>query len=955
MIRLFIEIGVSMRVDLTKELKSLIQELSNDQTIGTIGGYCEDGFPIYYANEKIAHMLGYDNVDDLIEGIHGLVSNTIHPDDMDQVISDLNHGKFYDGMTYKTTYRMPKKDGSWFWTIDRGKVFRTEDGRLAILSICTDMTEFVARQSELEQQNHLSKITLNHMPGAYHQCSSEEGFPFIYISGKFLEMLGWTKEEIQVRFHNCFIEMVHPDDRGIIEDFIRKINDNYGTKKLSDAIYRLQGKHGYLWVSDATSIVKVDDHIFYQGTLTNITHFVEVKEKREKQLKQSYRKLEEMQSIISASDMGTWQIRLFDDEKPKMEADERMLELIGLKNQTCTPEEVYDAWYSNIVPESLPSVLQSVEEMKKGFKNENTYLWNHPTLGERYVRCGGTAIQVDNGYILRGYHYDVDDMIRQQLSQQKLLEDTLLKEKQHLDVISSLSTIYTTIFEVDLETHDYQMLNTTSLMKETTGKIGNFDDIKEKIIHNFIADEMQEGMREFLDFDTLADRLSTTNTIVHEYKNPFGRWFQARFIVNTRNEDDIVKNVLYVARDCTDEKQREIALQERLRLSALQAKKASDSKTDFLKRMSHDIRTPLNGIIGMLSIYDRYRNDPIKQKECEDKILHSADYLLDLVNNVLDISKVESGTIQLENKPFHIGELLLKIMSTVEASASDHGIDIRGGKDVSHLSHYHVIGSSVYLNRVLMNLASNAIKYNKQGGYVNLYCNELYSDEKYATYEFICEDNGLGMSDEFQKHAFEPYTQENKQTTTGFSGSGLGLAIVKEVIDKMNGTIQLESKENVGTKFTVTISLQLDTNEKENEELSKKQMKYNFFGCKALLVEDNELNIEIAKFMLEDEGIVVTVAKNGKEALEIFKKSQINTYDFIFMDVMMPIMDGIEATKQIRLLDRKDAQIVPIIAMTANAFNDDKKDCLNAGMNAHITKPIDIKYLKETMMRFMNQ
>ena len=944
-----------MLKDLTDEKKALIQELTDDKNVGTIGGYCEDGFPIYYANEKIAIMLGYDNVDDLFRGIHGFVSNTIHPEDISNVISDLNHGDFYEGMTYTTTYRMPKKDGTWFWTIDRGKVIRAEDGRLAILSICNDMTQFADRQRELVQQNTLSKITLNHMPGAYHQCSAEEGFPFIFISDRFLELLGWTREEIQTQFHNRFIELLHPDDKEIIDDFIKEINENFGKKKISDAIYRLKGKNGYLWVSDATSLVKVDDKVFYQSTLTNITNFVDVKEKREKQLKQSYRKLEDMQSIISASNMGTWQIKYLDGQQPTMDADERMLELIGLKGKNCTPEEIYDAWYSNIVRKALPSVEKSIENMKNGKKDENTYLWNHPTLGERYVRCGGTSLKVKDGYILRGYHYDVDDIVRHQIAQQKLLDETIEKEKQHLSVISSLSTIYTTIIKVDLKTREYLVLNTVQLMRKITGTSGNFDAVKEDIIQTFVIDDMKETMRSFLNLDTLSDRLQNTNTIVIEYKNPIDRWFQARFIVNTRSGEGIAHDVVFVARDFTDEKQREIELQEKLRLSAIQAKKANSSKTDFLKRMSHDIRTPLNGIIGMLMIYERCKNDPIKQQECEEKILHSADYLLNLVNNVLDISKVETGTIQLENKPFDLGEILLKMVSTVEASASEHGIDIRGGKETSHIIHKRVIGSSVYLNRVLMNLASNAIKYNRQGGYVSINCNELYSDDKNATYEFVCEDNGLGMSEAFQKQAFEPYTQENKQTLTGYNGSGLGLAIVKEIIDKMNGTIKLESKENVGTKFTITIPLQLDHSEKTNEKAVDKQLKYDFFGRQALLVEDNELNMEIAKFMLEEDGIVVTVAKNGKEAVDIVNRSKLNAFDFIFMDVMMPIMDGLEATKRIRTLDRDDVKTIPIIAMTANAFNDDKQECLNAGMDAHITKPINVKSLRETMIRFMKK
>ena len=378
-----------------------------------------------------------------------------------------------------------------------------------------------------------------------------------------------------------------------------------------------------------------------------------------------------------------------------------------------------------------------------------------------------------------------------------------------------------------------------------------------------------------------------------------------------------------------------------------QAEKANSAKTDFLRHMSHDIRTPLNGIIGMINISERYCGDKEKLYECKAKVMQSMDYLQSLLNNVLDIGRVESGTLQLEHKPFDLIAMLAKQISIVEINAKEYGISFEGGASMSTFHHRYFIGSEEYLNRLLMNLAGNAVKYNRRGGKVILYFNEISSDDKTAVFEFVCSDTGLGMSEEFQKHAFESYAREGKETTNGYSGAGLGLSIVKDIVDMMNGTIKLESKENVGTTFTVTIPLEIDYNAEKEQQ--KKVEKPDLSGRNVLLVEDNELNLEIAKMLLEDEKMVVTTAENGEEAVDIVSKSVPGSFDFIFMDIMIPVMDGLEATRQIRTLNRKDTKEVPIIAMTANAFQDDIRECIDAGMNAHIAKPIDIEKVKMTI------
>ena len=389
--------------------------------------------------------------------------------------------------------------------------------------------------------------------------------------------------------------------------------------------------------------------------------------------------------------------------------------------------------------------------------------------------------------------------------------------------------------------------------------------------------------------------------------------------------------------------------EEKAKEAQQQAEKANRAKTDFLRRMSHDIRTPLNGIIGMINISERYCGNKEKLYECKAKVMESLDYLQSLLNNVLDIGKVESGTLQLEHKPFDLVAMLVKQISIVETNAKEYGISFEGGASMSTFHHRYFIGSEEYLNRLLMNLAGNAVKYNRRGGKVILYFNEISSDDTTAVFEFVCSDTGLGMSEEFQKHAFESYAREGKETTSGYSGAGLGLSIVKDIVDRMNGTIKLESKENVGTTFTVTIPLEIDHNALKEQQ--KKVEKPDLSGKSVLLVEDNELNLEIAKMLLEDEKMVVTTAENGKEAVDIVSRSVPGTFDLIFMDIMMPVMDGLEAARQIRTLNRKDTKEIPIIAMTANAFQDDIRGCIDAGMNAHLAKPLDIEKMEQTICK----
>ena len=380
-----------------------------------------------------------------------------------------------------------------------------------------------------------------------------------------------------------------------------------------------------------------------------------------------------------------------------------------------------------------------------------------------------------------------------------------------------------------------------------------------------------------------------------------------------------------------------------LLIAAKKAEAANEAKTEFLQRMSHDIRTPINGICGMLDVADHYADDMKKQTECREKIKEASNLLLELVNEILDMSKLESDEVILEEIPFNLSSISREVLVVIEQIAAEQNIRIVWEK--KEITHRDFIGSPGYVKRVMMNILSNAVKYNRANGQIYISCMEFPSEQPgMTTMEFVCRDTGIGMTEEFQKHIFEPFAQEHTGSRTKFAGTGLGMAITKKLIEKMGGTITFESEEGAGTTFVIRVPFRIDTDRSGRPEIGEKT-EVSIRGRHILLAEDNELNMEIAEFLLQNEGAVVTKAWNGQEAVQIFEKSGPGEFDVILIDIMMPVMNGYEAAKRIRSLDREDAQVIPIIAMTANAFTEDRMRAKEAGMNEHVAKPVDGKLL----------
>ena len=415
----------------------------------------------------------------------------------------------------------------------------------------------------------------------------------------------------------------------------------------------------------------------------------------------------------------------------------------------------------------------------------------------------------------------------------------------------------------------------------------------------------------------------------------------------------VIATVVLARRRAERQRFADLLLQERdygdkLAKAAREASSANSAKTEFLRRMSHDLRTPINGIRGMVEVGNANADDLQKQTECRSKIWTASGLLLDLANEALDMSRLESGQVSLDLVPTNLVALNYEVRDILERQAEDRLVTIICDQEA--LDHPYVRASVTHLKRLLANIAGNAVKYNRRGGYVRMTCREVEPMDGISVYEYTIADNGIGMSEEFQQHIYEPFTREKQQVEDALSGTGLGVSIAKQLVELMGGTMSFTSAMGQGTTFTIRLPFErckqseipqtVSVDAGDNDTLQ---------GLRVLLVEDNDLNAEIAQFTLDRAGAVVTHVKDGESAVETFAVSASHEYDVVLMDIMMPGIDGLEATRQIRALDREDAATTPIIAVSANAFADDRRLSREAGMNAHLSKPVSSQELIEAL------
>ena len=635
---------------------------------------------------------------------------------------------------------------------------------------------------------------------------------------------------------------------------------------------------------------------------------------------------------------------------------------LKMLNETQKPYETFHDYVAQYAKEYVPEDERaeflkcfSYPYLKEQLSSMDRFVFHYrsiPNAGDRQyfevqaVKLDSEADQSEF-IILVGIRH-IDEVLLKEKQIQDRLKKALEEASLKNEIISAIGKSYDYISRFDLKADTYEVV---SGEENFPGIAKHRGCLSKDLRHNceqLVAEEYLEGFLSFCDVSTMAERLQNEESLSMEYRTTNGEWRRTRLIVKKRDEHGRVTHVLCAVRSINDEKRKE----QQLALRAAEAKHETAMKTRFLSNMSHDIRTPMNGILGLLDMAEEFPDDLQMQEKCRKKIRELSKYLLSMVNDILDMNKLQSGEIVNQDMTFDIADMLRTANEAAQIKAEEKQIEYIVEWENSSYPHRYLVGNPLFTARILSILADNAIKFSHIGSTISVNCNEEQLDDKNVICEFVCKDHGIGMSKEFTERAFELFSQENESSRTRYEGTGLGLAIAKKLTDRLHGTICLESEKGVGTTATVRIPFKIGT--PDDIKVVRDYKTISLQGLRVLLVEDNDLNMEIARFILEDQGMTVEGAVNGQEAVELFERSEPGYYSVILMDIMMPVLNGLDATRKIRTLKRTDAETIPVIAMSANAFSDDMIRSRLAGMNAHLAKPLDRKKIVETIQKCLS-
>lgn len=1042
------------------------QELLNDSLAGgMMGGYIKEGFPFYFINRRMLEYLGYTDEKEFVDDIQGLISNCMHPDDRSMVDASVSR-QLEIGGEYVVEYRMKKKDGSYIWVHDMGRSVTAENGYPAIASVCIDIT---AQKKAQDEVLHL----YNNIPGAVFRCRPDAQLFIIDANDGFYEFFGYTREEFAAQ-GNKMRTFIHPEDLPFIEKALQN------PQQYDEAVHlenRVICKEGTIkWISAKAQLFIEDGAPYFYCVFVDVTE----EKKLQERVKELYE--QELAYFAELSPMDGNIQGVFNISQDRVEsylstsnvADVRvgdsytrtLQHLAASAVDTAEGEEIRQSLdRDKILAEyAAGKVDYHIEFLRK--KNDGKPFWESTNLR--------SCLNPTTGDIMV-FFYSSD------ITEQKVKE-LLLNKITELD--------YEYITELDILKGTHRVTSQCNNQKDLLMYEGDFKTELHKTASSLTDEAAKKEYLKKMDFGYIKDQLSNQDsyTFLVEMKDAQGRVRVKRFRVF------YISRELYrvgIARiDVTDIVKQEQRQKEELAAALVAAEQANAAKTDFLSRMSHEIRTPMNAIIGMSAIAAGAIGDDEQVADCISKIGISSRFLLSLINDILDMSRIESGKMLLKSEKIPTEEFLNGVNSICFAQADAKGVEYECIVDPVLDDYY--IGDAMKLQQVLINILSNAIKFTGEGGKVTFSAAQRSRTKNDAVLRFIVNDTGIGMSEEFLPRIFEPFSQESTGTTALYGGTGLGLAISKNIVDMMDGKVNVRSIRGIGTEFTVDVKLGITDEEKlrhnqkkpehhfshlktlvvdddvtvcesvvatlkemgvtaewtdsgqkaldrvnslsaedryfdmilidwkmpdmdgietarriraivgsnvtiiiitaydwiplEHEAklagvnllISKPMFKsslisafskalgekeeqvrqpepaeFDFSGKRILLVEDNPINTEVAAMLLKDKGFFVETAENGLRAMELFSKSEEGYYHAILMDIRMPLMDGLTAANNIRHLSNADAGTIPIVAMTANAFEDDIEKSKAAGMNAHLAKPIEPERLYQTLYDFI--
>ena len=667
-----------------------------------------------------------------------------------------------------------------------------------------------------------------------------------------------------------------------------------------------------------------------------------------------------LRNLHEALGSGAWKLEYNErGELIRCTWSDTLRRMLGFQSELDFPN-AFESWSDRLHPDDKAYTLREYRDTvtdytgKKTYdveyrmqNKDGTYHW-YRAAGRLSRRADGSPVSFNGVFINRDEKHALYERLVRVL---KEAEDARNEATLDHEIISAVSRMYFSVYRIDLARDFYEEISSDNSVHRLTGHEGRAQRKLNELCGSIVAPDYREAVRRFFDLSTAADRLADTDTIEMEYLAADGNWHEARFIEKKRDAEGRVTHILYVTRIVSRKKQQELQ-QERLRIAYKAAASANEAKTNFLLNMSHDIRTPMNAILGYTRLMKNELTDP-KLLHYQEMIEQSGSLLLSIINNVLDMARIESGKMELDEDYHEAGDVITAVTRVFEAEAKKKGLQFERTVNVQHP---HIMCDTTKLQEIFTNLISNAVKYTPPGGKVTITTEELPCEQEgCCRIRSTIADTGIGMSREFLPHLFEAFSRERNTTSGRVAGTGLGMPIVKKLVDLMGGTLEVESELGKGSKFSVTITHKLvsPTYYEKNTQPDAAAANVDFRGKRILLAEDNDLNAEIAVAILEDMGFTVDWVTDGIFCVNKLEQEPAGTYAVILMDIQMPNMDGYKATQHIRRLPDKQRAEIPIVAMTANAFAEDRRKAIETGMNEHIAKPISVESLQKTLTRIL--